>query len=150
MAADAAELSRALASSTKATRARSQARATKAAKRETAKARRDDVREQATARAKDECEACGVSLFAIHHPAQLDHFFGRSRAESVETCWLICARCHREKTLNYPDAAAWFEAFIRHCVRHGYRAAAERARARLEGIIAIRRSNTTQEGEANG
>jgi 5-methylcytosine-specific restriction endonuclease McrA len=47
---------------------------------------------------------------------ELDHFFGRGKVkQSVETCWILRADCHQEKTNNRPDAATWLRKFIAHC-----------------------------------
>ena len=89
-------------------------------------------------RADGLCEACRV------RPAgRIDHFEGRARSESLETCWHLCVLCDNAKTVNRPSARHWLESFIRHAESHGYTAAAERARARLDGIVAVReRSNS--------
>jgi hypothetical protein len=72
---------------------------------------------------------------------ELDHFFGRGKAkQSAENCWALCRKCHHYKTENRPSAARWLEDFLQHCLRYGYAAEAERARARLEGICAVRKA----------
>ena len=84
-------------------------------------------------RADGLCEACRV-----RPAARIDHFFSRGRAESLETCWHLCVECDIDKTYNRPAASHWLLSFVCHAESHGYTAAAERARARLEGIVAVR------------
>lgn len=106
--------------------------------RETAK-----LREQAMARAAGVCE-CGCKLSLVegdlNGQPELDHFFGRKGKQSVRTVWVLRAQCHRLKTKNIPDAGHWLERFIGHCDVFGYGSEASRARARLEGIVAVRRA----------
>lgn len=97
------------------------------------------IRQACLQRAEGKCE-CGCDAPAIdwdrsysfpEAKAELDHFFGRGKAkQSVETCWILRANCHREKTNNRPDAAAWLERFIAHCARYGYGQALRVASAR--------------------
>jgi len=108
-------------------------------------------------RAAGVCE-CGCGRPAHHDAAalridwnaqaELDHFFGRGKVkQSVETCWILRADCHREKTNNRPDALVWLQKFIGHCQKHltrnagtdpaaysGYRQAAISARNRLRFV----------------
>lgn len=54
-------------------------------------------------------------------PPTVDHFYGKANApETVETCWVLCARCHREKTDSKPNRKTWLLRFRGHCVRYGY------------------------------
>jgi hypothetical protein len=53
---------------------------------------------------------------------------------------MLAPECDRAKTLNLPCASEWLERFIDHCERHGYASEASRARARLEGICAVRKA----------
>lgn len=94
-------------------------------------------------RARGWCECgCGHPFSSGFACATLDHFFGRARAEESEaTCWLLRWECHHAKTNNDPSARVWHERWIRHCERHGYVDEAARARARLEGIIAVREAS---------
>lgn len=69
---------------------------------------------------------------------ELDHFFGRRGPQSERTCWALCWRCHKDKTSNFPSAGEWLRRFIDHCQKYGYHAEAERARARLHGVVAMR------------
>lgn len=101
----------------------------KAAKRQTNKEKRSAVREEVMKRADGRCEGCnwphgGPNL-------ELDHFFGRARSESVETCWALCATCHLEKTRNEPSAAHWLNIFHEHCCFNRNGEAAELALALL-------------------
>jgi hypothetical protein len=74
------------------------------------------------------------------HPARVDHFFGRAKAEEVEaTCWILSVRCHFAKTNNSPRARIWFERFINHCQRWGYAA----SRTRAENDLAFRLAKGT-------
>lgn len=120
-------------------------RKVKAEKKASKREQRADVRALVMARAEANgnlCECgCGRVMDGefILRPT-LDHYFGRARAESVETCWAIAEGCHYLKSNNVPSASAWIERFITHAEKHGYTAEAERARARLEGICAIRRA----------
>lgn len=100
----------------------------------------DEIRRQVLERAGGACEVPGCYIiFSTLNPGELDHFHGRGKAkQSVENCWQICRGDHRNKTNNRPSAAWWLERFIAHAERHGYRAEAERARARLEGIVTVR------------
>lgn len=115
-----------LASSVLAVPAHAKPRPTKAEKQEETSA----IREACLKRAAGKCE-CGCGQYlgpAVGDPAymmlttmpELDHFFGRGRGrppQSVETCWILRADCHREKTNNRPDAATWLRKFITHCER---------------------------------
>jgi hypothetical protein len=56
-----------------------------------------------------------------------DHFWGRSRDESVEGSWGLCRLCHRAKTENRPSRAYWVWSFARHAMRHGYDAQVTKA-----------------------
>jgi 5-methylcytosine-specific restriction endonuclease McrA len=104
------------------------------AKRETrAKTKRDEsagIRALCMLRAAGRCEHCGY-VAPDWEPLELDHFFGRARVESVETCWMLCRGCHRRKTNNDPVPSVWLELFAFHAEKHGYSDAARRARDRL-------------------
>jgi hypothetical protein len=112
-----------------------------AAKRRTRKAETSAIYEEVAKRAGGKCEACrgGFSAFAysVNRP-ELDHFYGRGRSADVASCWMLCATCHHHKTNNRPDAGYWLRTFFSHCIAHGYSAEAEKARARLEGIVQLR------------
>jgi hypothetical protein len=102
------------------------------------------IRKLVSKRAGLLCECgCGRWFRALNGAAEVDHFFGRGREESVESCWRLRSDCHRAKTGNSPSAAHWLEKFITHCKRHGYAPEAERAQARLD---ALRLSRPQQEG----
>lgn len=112
-----------LASSVLAVPAHAKPRPTKAEKQEETSA----IREACLKRAAGKCE-CGCGQYlgpAVGDPAymmlttmpELDHFFGRGRGrppQSVETCWILRADCHREKTNNRPDVATWLRRFLAH------------------------------------
>jgi hypothetical protein len=96
------------------------------------------VKHLLAARAHGKCEACGCFL---GDRGELDHFFGRAKAEELEsTCWLICSECHYSKTRNHPNAAHWLSLFIAHCVRWGYHESRQRAEARRDFVNAKARS----------
>lgn len=63
-------------------------------------------------------------FFAHMRPLVLDHWLGgsgrRRQKQSVENTWAICTPCHRERTVNSPNAAYWNEKFRQHCQRYGY------------------------------
>lgn len=85
------------------------------------------------ARARGRCECrCGRPV----PPGEVDHFFGRAKADEVEfNCWILTPECHRAKTDSRPSAAHWLLAFIAHCGRYageGYALAAARAQQKLE------------------
>lgn len=83
-------------------------------------AKRDDraiVRALVANRALGYCEACRT----FHGDAlQMDHFWGRAREESVQSCWMLCAECHRDKTENRPSRGAWLGGFSLHCEAMNY------------------------------
>lgn len=134
----------------KRTPAQCRTQAVKREKKATKREQRADVRAQVMARAGGQCEgrhmtANGRCLWhCAGAPLELDHFFGRGRVESAETCWALCSSCHHVKTRNYPSSAYWLERFIAHAERHGYHTEAERARARLEGIVAVRAASAAK------
>jgi len=100
-------------------------------KREAKRDRTAAVRELVMHRARGQCEFCTATSAAL----ELDHFAGRARSESVESCWALCFSCHRAKTNNAPSAAYWLERFISHCERLGNWGEAARARSRLAFVI---------------
>lgn len=119
------------------------------AKRKTAKKKRTKKQETRAiwdavfTRAGAHCECgCGLQFGGGAATAELDHFEGRARSESVESCWLLRRTCHRYKSESVPSAAAWLQTFIWHCKKHGYRAQAKKAEARLAFVEA--RSALTQ------
>jgi 5-methylcytosine-specific restriction endonuclease McrA len=101
----------------------------------------DEIRRQVLERAGGKCESCLGFWQATMFGLELDHFFGRGKAkQSAESCWALCRKCHHYKAENRPSAARWLEDFLQHCLRYGYATEAERARARLEGICAVRKA----------
>jgi 5-methylcytosine-specific restriction endonuclease McrA len=75
-------------------------------------------RREVAARAAGKCEACGaVAGESLHW----DHFHGRAREESVESTWMLCPRCDRQKTENSPSRIHWLNRFKVHCLVLGYR-----------------------------
>lgn len=133
----AAELRAALRPSPKkreATRAKRKARESKA---KTKREATSEVRAAVMARADMECECgCGQWFGGLLGAAELDHFWGKARAESVETCWALASHCHRLKTNNNPSARHWLLRFHAHCENHGYTTEAARARDRLAFVSA--------------
>lgn len=102
-----------------------------AAKRADKNAETAAIRKAAMERAEGKCEFCGLPDGLFGRQLQLDHFAGRARSESVETCWVLCPPCHRAKTDSKPSAEAWLNAFLVHCDEHGYADASRQAEARL-------------------
>lgn len=100
-------------------------------KREAKKVHRAGVYALVDARAAGHCESCGAHAMAFMQPLEHDHFWGRAREESVESVWLVCHRCHRDKTENRPNAEFWLARFSDHCDRHGYARQAKKAESRL-------------------
>ena len=123
-------------------RAKPIAIAARKAKAERVRAHQDEtsaIYREVEKRADGKCEACGLP-FSPADPPELDHQPGRHRApQTVQNCWLIHARtCHRVKTNPAGGARIHLERFITHAEKHGFHAEAERARARLEGIVSMR------------
>lgn len=79
---------------------------------------RKAVRKACADRAGGCCESCGTRRGEALH---MDHFWGRAREESVESCWMLCARCDREKTENVGGRVEWLRRFGAHAALHGYR-----------------------------
>lgn len=84
-------------------------------------------------RCKGRCECgCGAKV----PPGEIDHMFGRAKAEESEaTCWVLSVRCHFAKTRNSPDAATWLRKSIDHCRTYGYAESRLRAEARLHFVV---------------
>lgn len=115
----------------------SSARRKTRAKRETKREATRRIRAAVANRAGLECECgCGRWFRGVGGEAQLDHFEGKARNESAESCWLIRADCHEWKTRNSPSASHWLKLFVRHCDRHGYAEQARRTRDRLAFVEA--------------
>lgn len=113
------------------------------ARRKAKTARTSDVRTALVRRAGLYCECgCGQMFKGPGGVPQLDHFFGRARAESVETCWLLRTDCHERKTRNEPSRPFWLERFICHAEHHGYAPAAELARALLDSRLLVDEAET--------
>lgn len=115
------------------------------------KSKRDEtaeIRAAVFARAKGLCECgCGapLGLDSAPFPPSLDHFFGRGHVkQAVENCWALAFGCDRGKTANYPSARFWLEKFALHCDCHGYLAEAAKARARIDGMVAVRDSERSR------
>jgi hypothetical protein len=91
------------------------------------------VRADVFERAAGKCEAGSCD----RTPEELDHFFGRAKAdETVENCWAICREHHREKTDNFPSRAYWLARFGLHSKRCGHMGALERVLQSLEFVTA--------------
>jgi hypothetical protein len=78
---------------------------------------RQATRAAVAARANGCCEACGARRGEALH---WDHFHGRAREESVESTWMLCPRCDREKTESKPSRLWWLRRFLAHCELHLY------------------------------
>jgi hypothetical protein len=129
-----AELEAAIAKASRASATRAQLRKPKQAKRKAKREATRDVRAAVLKRAGGDCENCGWGGLAAQ--LELDHFEGKARSESVETCWLLCRVCHRLKTNNQPSTTNWLDVFAFHCRKHGYSEAEARARKRLAFVQA--------------
>lgn len=93
-------------------------RKTAAAERGARTGARRALREAAVTRAGGRCEACGVDV--PEKLLELDHIFGRGRSEHIETVWMLCRSCHREKTNNSPSHMAWLERAFEWAGRRGF------------------------------
>jgi 5-methylcytosine-specific restriction endonuclease McrA len=127
-----AELDAAIAKASRASATRRTLRKPKEAKRKAKREARGEVGAAVMDRAHGRCECCGSGDGLL----ELEHFFGRARAESLETCWALCRACHRSKTDNDPSAAWWLKRFARHCEHYRYSEAEARARKRLAFVEA--------------
>lgn len=66
------------------------------------------------------CE-CGCGRRLTKWDAETDHFWGRAKAaQRPETCWLLAAEHHREKTENRPSRVHWIRKFLVHLEAHGF------------------------------
>lgn len=51
---------------------------------------------------------------------EMDHVWGRAEGRPPQSrfnCWMLCSRCHRQKTANRPDRAHWIQLFADRCDR---------------------------------
>lgn len=92
-------------------------------------AERVACRREVAVRAKGKCEACNANAGESLH---WDHFWGRAREESVESTWMLCPRCDREKTENAPTRAYWIGLFRQHCQGLGYGIQEDKCRRALD------------------
>ncbi len=105
----------------------------KAAKLRAKRAATSAVYDAVAERAGQVCECgCGRWFRGLHGAQQLDHYEGRARSESVDTCWMLRSDCHARKTANSPSAVWWRSRFLEHCKRYDYREAAARARDAID------------------
>jgi len=95
------------------------------------------------ARAGHFCECgCGqrFSDVGLTGNRTMDHFLGKARSESVETCWMLRRDCHLNlKQQNKPSRAYWLRLFINHCERFGYSETEAWARKELAFVEAKER-----------
>lgn len=113
-------------------------RKAKAAKKLGKHARWREVRDAVYERAGGYCECgCAKPFVGFRGARTPDHFFGKARAESIETVWALRVDCHERKTLNEPSAEHWRDRFVLHCERHGYHEAAQKARALTERDLLV-------------
>lgn len=80
------------------------------------------------------CDRALGDVLSFYAAPEMDHFWGRARAESVETCWMLRAECHRDKTNNRPDRREWLGRFAQHCLRYEYRTERRRALDRKDSL----------------
>lgn len=99
-------------------------------KRLTKKEKRGAIYNQVAARADGVCECGCFRPFTATYLGmpEMDHFEGVARSETLETCWMLRADCHRAKHRD-GNPSAWRAKFINHCLRHGYRKTAEKVGA---------------------
>lgn len=93
------------------------------------------IRHAVFLRANNRCE-CGCGRWVTEESMHLDHFWGRARDESVESCWALHLECDTQKTLNRPDWATWGQKFLEHARHHGYEAQVEKVNRRIHWNIA--------------
>lgn len=117
---------------TKASKFRTKRRTEKRAAKREKGAKTSAVYRLVAARAGLVCECgCGRWFRGLSGAAHLDHFEGRARSESLETCWLIRSDCHARKHAGDPSRAFWLGRFADHCDKHGYATAAAATRDAL-------------------
>jgi 5-methylcytosine-specific restriction endonuclease McrA len=104
------------------------------------------IRLQAFSRSGGSCE-CGCGRTISFASGELDHFHGKGKVkQALSNVWALTRDCHVAKTNSKPDARWWLEAFIQHCGRHGYKAEAEKAKARLESMVLVRETERIRRG----
>lgn len=78
-----------------------------------------EIRKAVMRRAEFQCECCGAVATSLM-PLELDHFWGRGKAQQTEcNCWALCHHCHHDKTNNAPSAAHWLREFAMHAQKYG-------------------------------
>jgi 5-methylcytosine-specific restriction endonuclease McrA len=75
------------------------------------------LRREVIARDGGVCQGCRAKA-----GTEMDHFWGRGREASVESCWMLCRECHHQKTFNVPSRLAWIQGFRVHARGHKYKA----------------------------
>jgi Arc/MetJ-type ribon-helix-helix transcriptional regulator len=135
--------------STRPSRSVKAARVRRTQKKATKKAATALVREAVFARSEGTCE-CGCERpfslgLRFDGIAEMDHFEGVARSESVETCWMLRADCHRRKHRD-ADPNSWRAKFINHCLRHGYRKTAEKVGAMVAADALIAEASSLSHG----
>lgn len=79
------------------------------------------IRAACVLRANGRCECgCGCGFGPGEGEEEFDHFLGRGRFESIETCWMLRREHHRAKTENHPSREVWDAKFAAHCWFHRY------------------------------
>lgn len=97
--------------------------ATKRAERRERASRVAALRVAAIDRSEGFCENpdCGEPLYRAG--CEMDHYYGgalRRLTETLDGAWMLCCKCHTEKTANHPSIAAWNDRWARFCEIHGY------------------------------
>ncbi len=93
------------------------------------------IRAEVMARADGVCECGCRTVFSALAPAEMDHFLPKGRyPQTVETCWLIRADCHRAKHKSQPSPEYWLQKFLKHCEKHGLHSAFRIAATRLGAL----------------
>lgn len=93
-----------------------------------------------------ECGCGGAFGSGLDTMPEMDHFWGRARKESVESCWMLRAKCHREKTSNKPSRDFWLIRFGRHATQHGYREQFARCSREIEAESLVSRAAEVSRG----
>lgn len=115
---------------------RKQRLAAKKAKRASKKEARSDVRAAVVARANGACECGCGGWFGFGFAAEtMDHFWGKARSESLESCWALRWDCHQRKGAG--PSAEWLGRWMRHCLKHGYAQQFKKASDKLASDVDI-------------
>jgi hypothetical protein len=73
------------------------------------------------------------------------HFEGVARSETLETCWMLRADCHRAKHRD-GDPQSWRRKFVEHCERHSYSRVTTKIWAAIEAEELVNRAASMTRG----